>query len=119
MSGEALKKRITIDNPAHVDHDQVKDIESQLNVLNQAIKQHENEPDMQEALRKQKYILDEMKNEVMRERKEIDKQEHNGAGTYKSQLHHSGNLGDFLLSQEGTTVHKYDGSGNLITEDED
>lgn len=117
MSDEAIKQRITIDNPAKVQHDPIEDIKRQQEVFNQAIHQHENEPEIQDALRKQKDALGEMVKDYRHEQ-EVIKKHHDGGGAYAASLHHSGNLGDLLMSGDGK-VRTFTHEINKFSEDGD
>jgi len=102
MSQEAIEKRITIENPAHVDHDPLKDIKQQQEVLDKAIHQHEGDADIVDALKKQKAELGEMAKDYRSQNEQL-KEHPDGGGAFLSSLHHSGNLGDVLSSGDGKT----------------
>src|SRR6478609_1748618 len=117
MSEEAIKKRIVIDDPAKVDHDPLEDIKNQQGSLNIAIQQHEGEPEIQDALRKQKDALGEMAKDYENE-KEFLKEHKDGGGAWTASLHNSGNLGDTLSSGDGT-VRTFTRTVNKFAEDGD
>jgi hypothetical protein len=79
----------------NVQHDPFREIKMQQDVLNQAIEQHPNEPEIQDALRRQKAALGAHAVALKRERETL-KNIHDGGGAYYSNLHHHGTLGQFL-----------------------
>ena len=81
----------------NVVHDPLQDIQRQQETLNIAIQQHEEEPDIVTSLKQQKDILGEMAKDYKAEQ-EFLSQHTDAGGAYRSSLHHSGNLGDLLMS---------------------
>lgn len=107
LSEETLKKRINITDPAKItSHDPLADIKQQQDALNIAIAQHEGDPEIQDALRKQKDALGDAAAEYKHEKEAIKAHGDDGGGTRLSAMHHVGTIGDTLLEQADKVTKK-------------
>jgi len=83
--------------PVDPHHDAFREIRQQQELLNKAIAQHPDDPEIQKALREQKDALG-AEVSALKHEHEVLKGTKDGGGAFASNLRHSGGLADFLAS---------------------